>query len=186
MNFNDHSDLYGRHAFLSPSKYHWINYSEQNLEARFIAAMAARRGTELHAFAHNAIRLGIKLPTSKKTLHMYVNDAIGYKMNVEQSLYYSPNCFGHSDTISFRHNKLRVHDLKTGIIATSEHQLEVYSALFCLEYGFSPFDIKIELRIYQNDTIRVFEPYGDTIEFIMDRIVDFDQRIERLKEGDLW
>lgn len=186
MNFNDHSDLQGKHAFLSPSNYHWINYNDQKLEARFIAAMAARRGTDLHEFAHMAIRLNQKQPKVKRTLPMYVNDAIGFKMSVEQPLYYSPNCFGHADTISFRNDFLRIHDLKTGITATSEHQLEVYAALFCLEYSCSPFDIQIELRIYQNDEVRIFQPYGEPIEFIMDRIVEFDQRIEMLKGGDLW
>ena len=181
MNFNVHSDLTGKHAFLSPSNYHWISYTDQKLEARYISAMAARRGTELHEFAHEAIRLGIKLPKSPKTLHLYVNDAIGFKMDVEQPLYYSSNCFGHADTISFRKNLLRIHDLKTGITATSEHQLEVYAALFCLEYGFSPFDIGIELRIYQNDEARTFAPYPDTIVHIMDKIVMFDQQIELMK-----
>lgn len=66
MNFNEHSDLTGKHAFLSPSNYHWINYSDVKLEARYIASMAAQRGTELHSFAHEAIRLGIKLPKSQK------------------------------------------------------------------------------------------------------------------------
>lgn len=186
MNFNAHSDLVGKHAFLSPSSYHWINYTDQKLEARFISAMAARRGTELHEFAHEAIRLGIKLPRTSRTLNMYVNDAIGYKMSSEQPLYYSPNCFGHPDTISFRNMLLRIHDLKTGITPTSEHQLEVYAALFCLEYNFSPFDIGVELRIYQNDEVRTFEPFADTILHIMDKIIIFDQQIETLKEGGNW
>ena len=30
MNFNKHSQIEGQHAFLSASKYHWINYSEEN------------------------------------------------------------------------------------------------------------------------------------------------------------
>lgn len=186
MNFNDHSELLGKHAFLSPSNYHWVNYNDQKLEARFIAAMAARRGTELHAFAHEAIRLGIRLPKSPKTLNMYVNDAIGYKMEVEQPLYFSPNCFGHADTISFRRNVLRIHDLKTGIIVASHHQLEVYAALFCLEYIMSPYEIEIELRIYQSNTIKEFFSDPETIASLMDKIVMFDQRIEELKEGGSW
>lgn len=186
MNFNDRSDLSGKHAFLSPSNYHWINYNEQKLEARYIAARAAQKGTELHAFAHEAIRLGIKLPASRKTLHLYVNDAIGYKMQVEQGLYYSPNCFGHADTISFRRNLLRIHDLKTGITGASERQLEVYAALFCLEYVMSPFELEIELRIYQNDDVRVFHPYPETISMIMEKIVTFDQAIEEMKERGAW
>jgi hypothetical protein len=181
MIFNSHSELRGQHAFLSPSSYHWVNYNDQKLEARFVAAMAAKRGTDLHALAHEAIRLGVKLSRSNKSLSTYVNDAIGYKMACEQTLYYSDNCFGSPDTISFFRNKLRVHDLKTGISATSEHQLEVYAALFCLEYGISPFEIDIELRIYQRDEIRIFEPYAETINQIMEKIIEFDQRIEEMK-----
>lgn len=186
MNLNEHSELAGKHAFLSPSSYHWINYTDQKLQARFYSAMAARRGTDLHEFAQQAIRLGVKLPTSKKTLHMYVNDAIGYKMETEVPLYYSPNCFGHCDALSFRANKLRVHDLKTGIITAKFYQHYVYAALFCLEYGISPFDITIEVRIYQNDEVLIEEPHPQTILDIMDKIIDFDQQIEFLKEGGSW
>jgi Protein of unknown function (DUF2800) len=184
MIFNSHSDLSGRHAFLSPSNYHWINYTDQKLEARFISAMAAKRGTDLHALAHEAIRLGVRLSRTNKSLSTYVNDAIGYKMECEQPLYYSENCFGTADTICFRRNKLRIHDLKTGITHTSERQLEVYSALFCLEYVVDPFEIEIELRIYQRDDIRVFEPDAETIAGIMDRIIDFDKQIEEMKASD--
>lgn len=186
MNFNSHSELAGKHAFLSPSKYHWINYTEQKLEARFISAMAAQKGTELHEFAQSAIRLGIKLPRTKTTLNMYVNDAIGYKMTCEQPLYYSPNCFGHADTISFRNDILRIHDLKTGVTQTSFSQLEVYAAIFCLEYGFSPFDIGMSLRIYQNNEVKEHEPFGDTIAHIMDKIIFFDRQIEILREAGEW
>ena len=181
MIFNSHSELRGLHAFLSPSSYHWVNYNDQKLEARFVAAMAAKRGTDLHALAHESIRLGVKLARSNKALSTYVNDAIGYKMACEQTLYYSDNCFGTADTISFHRGKLRIHDLKTGITATSEHQLEVYAALFCLEYGVSPFEIEIEFRIYQRDEIRIFEPYAETIDNIMQKIIEFDQRIEEMK-----
>jgi hypothetical protein len=181
MHFNTHSNLAGQHAFLSASKYHWINYDDDKLDQVYVAALAAKRGTELHEFAHQAIRLGIKLPRSQKSLNMYVNDAIGYRMTSEQILYYSDNCFGTSDTISFRKNMLRVHDLKTGITPTSHHQLEVYAALFCLEYKFKPFDIQIELRVYQNDEIRAYEADPDTIAHIIDKIITFDKRITAIK-----
>lgn len=181
MRFNDHSHLAGKHAFLSASKYHWINYDEEKLDRVYIAQLAAQRGTELHAFANDAIRLGIKLRSSQKTLDMYVNDAIGYRMTPEQVLYYSENAFGTTDAISFRRGKLRVHDLKTGILTTSEHQLEVYSALFCLEYRMKPFEIEIELRIYQNDEVRVYEADPDVITHIMDRVVTFDKRINEIR-----
>jgi hypothetical protein len=184
MNFNSHLDLHGKHAFLSPSNYHWLNYTDQKLEARFFAAMSAKRGSDLHALAHEAVRLGVKLSKANQALSTYVNDAIGYRMNCEQPLYYSDNCFGTPDTIAFRRNKLRIHDLKTGITATSAHQLEVYAALFCLEYSVDPFQIEIELRIYQRDEIKIFEPSPEQILEIMDRIVLFDQQIEQLKASD--
>jgi hypothetical protein len=183
MNFNTHSALNGKHAFLSPSNYHWINYNQQKLEARWHSASAAAHGTALHEYAHQAIRLKIKQPRSQKTIYAYINDAIGYKMTPEQPLYYSDNCFGTADAISFRNNKLRIHDLKTGLTKTSEHQLEVYAAIFCLEYAVSPFDIDMELRIYQNDVILAFNPTPEIILEIMDTIMEFDRHIEILKEG---
>lgn len=184
MIFNTHSELQDKHAFLSPSNYHWMNYDNQKLEARFIAAMAARRGSDLHNLAHEAIRLGVKLARTNKSLSTYVNDAIGYKMNCEQPLFYSENCFGTADTICFRKNKLRIHDLKTGISATSEHQLEVYAALFCLEYSIDPFTVEFELRIYQREEIRVFEPHPEAIALIMEKIIMFDQQIEQMKRAE--
>jgi hypothetical protein len=143
--------------------------------------MAAKRGTDLHAFAHEAIRLGVKLPKSQRTLHLYVNDAIGYRMIPEQVLFYSENAFGTADTIAFRRNTLRIHDLKTGHWPCSVHQLEVYAALFCLEYHFKPFEIAIELRIYQSNEVQVYEADPDVITHIMDKIVTFDKRINALR-----
>lgn len=182
MNFNTHSALVGKHAFLSPSNYSWVNYNDQKLEARYYLSRAAARGTALHDLAHQAIRLGVKLSNADKTLAAYVRDGIGYRMNVEQPLYYSDNCFGTPDTISFRKNFLRIHDLKTGVTRASELQLEVYAALFCLEYGFSPFDIQIELRIYQSGEIREYIPNPDTLMHIMDKIITFDRQLDYLKE----
>lgn len=181
MIFNKHSELTGQHAFLSASKYHWINYSDEKLDRVFIASMAMQRGTELHNLAHECIRLGVRLPKTQKTLHMYVNDAIGYRMTTEQVLYYSENAFGTADTIGFRRNKLRIHDLKTGVFPCSEHQLEVYAAYFCLEYKFKPMDIEIELRIYQNDEVRIYDADPDIITHIMDKVKMFDRRINELR-----
>jgi len=102
-------------------------------------------------------------------------------MKTEQILYYSDNCFGTADAIAFRKNFLRIHDLKTGLTPVSERQLEVYAALFCLEYRVKPFEIEIELRIYQNDEIQIYEVDPDVITHIMDRIVTFDKRIEAIR-----
>ena len=128
MIFNKHSNLEGQHAFLGASKYHWINYSEDKVADSYLRFLATVRGTELHDFAARCIRLGQKLPKSQKTLNMYVNDAIGYKMLPEQILYYSENCFGTADAIGFRNNFLRVHDLKTGEIQA--HMEQLYMLLF--------------------------------------------------------
>lgn len=183
MIFNSHFNLVGQHAFLSASKYHWINYDEEKLVDAFTNAQAAKRGTELHALAHQAIRLGVKLPNTSKTLNMYVNHAIGYRMTTEQILFYSPNCFGTADAISFSKKLLRIHDLKTGVNVGSIHQLEVYAALFCLEYAVKPGEIDIELRIYQNDEIDVVNPDINDIAHIMSKIIVFDQHIETMKVG---
>lgn len=182
MLFNNHSRLAGMHAFLSASKYHWINYDEEKLDATFATHMTARRGTEMHELAAQLIKMNVRLPTTRTTMNLYVNDAIGYRMTPEQVLYYSDNAFGTADAISFRRNKLRIHDLKNGVTVTSEHQLEVYAALFCLEYRMKPFDINIELRIYQNDDVRIYEGDPDQITHIMDKLVTFDRRINELKE----
>lgn len=183
MNFNEHSRLVGEHAFLSPSKYHWINYDDSKLELSFSRWQSAIRGTALHELATNLINLNVKLPKTNKTLNMYVNDAIGFKMTPEQVLYYSDNCFGTADTISFRNNCLRIHDLKNGTTQASMNQLLVYAALFCLEYHINPTEIKIELRLYQSDDVVVCEPFPEDIISIMEKIVMFDKRIEQLKHG---
>lgn len=182
MNFNRHSHLEGLHAFLSASKYHWVNYDEDKLIATYSRYMAAHKGTELHALACQAIKLGVKLQ-GKNTLSLYVNDAIGFKMNTEQILYYSDNCFGTTDAIAFKKNLLRIHDYKSGVTPTSMKQLEVYTALFCLEYDVKPIDIDTELRLYQLDEVLVHHPEPEVIFNIMDKIVAFDKRIDQIKAG---
>ena len=182
MNFIKHSNLQGQHAFLGASKYHWINYDEDKIVESYSKFLATQRGTVLHDFAAQCIKLGQKLPKSRKTLNMYVNDAIGYKMEPEQVLYYSDNCFGTADSISFRNNLLRIHDLKTGVIPAHMEQLEIYAALFCLEYKVKPGDIEMELRIYQSEEILYHKPTAEDIAPIMDKIVTFDKIISRIKE----
>jgi hypothetical protein len=183
MDFNRHSiQLPAAHAFLSPSNYHWINYDEDKLDRVFFAQAAARRGTEMHELAQRLIRLGVKLPSNTMTLNQYVNDAIGYRMTPEQILFYSVNCYGTADAICFRNNLLRVHDLKTGTTEASFTQLLVYAALFCMEYKFKPNAIKIELRIYQGDDVRVLEADPDDLFHIIDKIITFDKRLNVLRQ----
>lgn len=184
MIFNKHSEIEGQHAFLSASKYHWINYDEAKLAQAYLNFLATQKGTELHDLAAKLIRMGIKLPKSKKTFNNYVNDAIGYKMTPEQPLYFSENCFGTADCISFKNDFLRIHDLKTGANPASMNQLLIYAALFCLEYKKQPKDIHAELRIYQNDEIFVCEPTLDQISPIIDKILIFDKCIDKIREGE--
>lgn len=182
MNFNRHSELEGQHAFLGASKYYWLNYDDEKVVDAYQKYLATLKGTELHAFAKDCIRLGIKLPKSQKTLNMYVNDAIGFKMTPEQPLFYSPNCFGTCDTIAFRNDILRIHDLKTGQTPAHMEQLVIYASLFCLEYKIRPGDIKTELRIYQSNDILISNPEADELLPVMDKIIRFDKLIFSIRE----
>lgn len=181
MNFNTHSNLEGLHAFLSPSNYHWLNYDKEKLIRTRENFEAAKRGTRLHAFACECISLGQKLPKSTKTLNMYVNDAIGYKMTPEQILYFSDNCFGTADAISFKKNFLRIHDYKSGTTPASMKQLEIYASLFCLEYSYNPKDIGMELRIYQSDEVLCHNPEPDDILEICDKIIYSDKILNEME-----
>jgi len=209
MNFINHSDLEGTHAFLSPSQNAWTNYTDEKLEQRYLTAQAVERGTRLHEFAAEAIRLN-RRQSGRDTLSMYVNDAIGYKMTPEQPLFYSFNCYGTTDAIAYKKNVLRIHDLKTGEIEAHIKQLYIYAALFCLEYGqranelrkkgYSDNDIAqnlgvkaseihfepekmddICLRIYQFNDIKEEHPDPQEIRNLMNIIVHQDRILSNLK-----
>ena len=180
--FRDYSRLAGQHSFLSASSYHWINYDDQRLAETYLRTLASARGTALHDLAARLIKLREKLPRSSKTLNMYVNDAIGFRMTPEQTLYYSPNAFGTADAISFNNKTLRISDLKTGVTPASMNQLLVYDAYFCLNYDIRPGDIEHVHRIYQSNEIVEATPRADDILPIMDKIVRFDKIINNLKE----
>lgn len=170
MNWNNHFDLKGQHAFLSPSSYHWINYDDEKLISVWKNSNAAKDGTETHEFAELCINRKQKLPKSSKTLNAYVNDAIRYGLTPEVVLKANDICFGTADAIGYFDGMLRIHDLKTGIKPGSMEQLMIYAAIFCIEYLIDPIDIQYELRIYQNDTIRICNPDGKYIESIMNGI----------------
>lgn len=183
MNFIKHSDLVGQHAFLGASKYSWLNYDDDKLIQTYLNSLAVQKGTELHDLACKLIKLGVNLPRSKTTLNQYVNDAIAYRLTPEQPLYFSRNCFGTADAISFDDRKrfLRIHDLKTGVTPAHMEQLEIYAALFCLEYHKQPTDLGMELRIYQNNEVLTHSPKGESIESIMKLIIRFDGQIEKIR-----
>jgi hypothetical protein len=144
---------------------------------------AALEGMEQHRYAAIAIAEQEFQDDETTTVGMYINQCIQYRMAPEVVLYFSPNAFGTVDAISYRYGILRISDLKTGVSRTSEHQLEVYAALFCLEYEIDPFSCRgIQLRIYQDRQCRVYvgDPYF--IKGIMDKIVAFDVILNRLRE----
>ena len=177
MNFVKHSNLEGLHAPFAASQSAWLRYDDDKALDVYRNKKAKELGTRLHAWAKETIDLGIKQPRSSKTLSAYVNDAIGYKMSTEVVLYYSEYFFGTADAISFRNNFLRIHDLKTGNSGHME-QLEVYAALFCLEYKIKPGEIKMELRLYKNDEVIVHNPTAEDILPIMDKIVHLNKILE--------
>ena len=177
--FKRHHDLTGLHAPFSPSQSSWLRYSDEKMLEVFENKRAAEMGSKLHEWAKQTIDLRIKQPRSNKTLSAYVNDAIGFEMDTEVVLFYSPRFFGTADAISFRKNCLRIHDLKTGKTKADIEQLMVYAALFCLEYQIRPEKLEdIELRIYQNDEVIVHKPTNEDITQIMKIIIRFDKILE--------
>lgn len=191
MQWNAHYALQGKHAFLGASNYHWLNYDNEKLDISYTNYLAKEKGTRLHEIAKSLIDEKIMLPRSRKTLNMYVNDGIRFNVNTEQVLYFSDNAFGTADSIKFEEYKkfLRIHDLKTGITPARIEQLEIYAALFCLEYGYKPIDIQMEFRIYQSDDIFMenneTEPYlADKIGEIMTKLILFDKRLNELNKGE--
>ena len=183
MIFVKHSNLEGLHAPFPASQSSWLRYDDDKAMEVYLNKKASVMGTRLHAWAKDTIDLRIKQPRSKKTLYAYVNDAIGFKMDTEVVLFYSERFFGTADAISFRDNFLRIHDLKTGKTGKIEDhmgQLEIYAALFCLEYRIKPGDIQMELRVYKNDEVLVHNPTAEDIVPIMDKIVHLNKLFERL------
>lgn len=187
--WNDHWNKDGKHSFLSPSKYHWINYTPEKLIEAFGRHQSAARGTKLHRLAQIHIEEGIKMPNNRTSLAAFVNDSIGFRMSAEKVLVYSDNCFGTADSISFRDNLLRIFDLKTGVSPGNLSQLVVYSAIFCLEYRVDPNKIEFELKIYHNDIeTHWFSKQDPTLKMevyrVMGVIQSYDEIVENIKSGE--
>lgn len=182
MKFNNHYNLAGCHAPFTASSSAWLRYDDEKALMVYENRKAAEMGTKLHQWAQDTINLGIKQSRSKKTIYEYVNDAIGFKMDTEVVLFYSERFFGTADAICFRNGVLRIHDLKTGKggkIESHMEQLEIYAALFCLEYKVKPGEIEMELRVYKNDEVLVHNPTAEDIAPIMDKIVHLNKLLAK-------
>lgn len=181
--FHPHPELEGRHAFLSPSSHSWQRYTKEHLLQVFDNFRMKERGTRIHAFVSEAIKLHIRAEDNNNSINQFINDAIGFRMDSEVPLYYSNFVFGTADAIAFDEEAqiLRIHDLKTGVgpVKTFE-QLNAYAALFMLEYGYAPQDIEIIERLYQNGGTLENIPDPQEIADLMSTIIDFTNA---LKEG---
>lgn len=129
MNYNKHSELIDKHAFLGASRYSWLNKDSDQLLTMYSRQYIQSIGTALHDIARKHIKHRFKLTKNSKkevllsviedyhipgyvidraidydfvfnNLLTYVNDAIGYRMVPEQILYYSKDCFGTTDAIT--------------------------------------------------------------------------------------
>lgn len=207
--FSNHKNLEGLHAPFSASQPYWLGKSVDENINRYISRWIPTIGTVTHAFAETMIQERIKLSKSDMKLYkvylldndtqcipryivdyvdlvsifenlmVYVNDAIGFRMTTEQLLVYSDIFFGTADAISFDGRMLRIHDLKTGTGPVKMDQLMIYAALFCLEYKVKPETIDIELRIYQNKEVKIYNPEIEDIRDIMNQIIDQDKELAK-------
>jgi hypothetical protein len=75
--------------------------------------------------------------------------------------------------------------LKTGKEPVKLTQLYVYAAYFCLEYKYKPYEIEIEVRIYQNDEVIIDHPTAEQIAPIMDKLITFDRRLKQIRREEL-
>jgi hypothetical protein len=138
--------------------------------------------SKLAGYGMTLIRhLGYLPKEAFETAKLYINDGIGFRMEVEQPLVYSPIIFGTADTICFRDGVLRIHDYKSGDHPAKMEQLLTYAALFCLEYNVNPADIIFELRIYQAGEVVVHNPESQEVREIVDNIVHINRIAEKTK-----
>lgn len=212
MNFIRHSDLEGKHAFLSASQWRWLNDDKEDLIRRLCSYYAKDIGTILHEIAAKHIKYRIKVNRyDKKNIMLellahgipgvvidnidfddifenfmvYVNDGVGFKMHPEVVLFYSENAFGTADAIKYDENEqfLRIHDYKSGSTPAKMEQLLIYAALFCLEYRIKPMSLSgIELRIYQSNEVIYHNPELDEIAPVIDKIVTFDKFLKQVRQ----
>lgn len=206
MIFNEHLELEGKHAILGASQYHWLNYKPSQLRKKIRRKYAPTIGTVLHKMSaeeflsqgrrirrrdkndvieylveNDIPRFAIDINQYFDNLYHYINDSVYYGMDPEVPVSYSKYCFGTADAMSFENSLLRVHDLKTGTGPVSMKQLYIYTAIFCLEYEIDPYEIDMELRIYQKDNFLSDIPDYKDIRAIMRKITLFNKKIEHME-----
>lgn len=183
MNWKQYSKLTNTHAFLSPSRHYWLNYTDEKLLESYKNHQRIALGTRLHALASELIQLARLQPQTADSFNAFVNDGIGYGMSSEVILYYSPRCYGTADAIKYEDDVLRIHDLKTGKTPGSMKQLLIYAALFCLDYQVDALDLKgIFLRIYQNEEVIEMEPRPQEIFEVSRRIIYLDKVLKEAED----
>jgi len=188
FNFNYHNELRGRHALLSPSSSSWLRYDREKLLQFKINSEAKKRGTRLHEWACESIKLG-RIQPDKDALGLYINDAIANGLKPEQPLQYSDSIFGTADAIGFDGNTLRISDYKSGTVNVYEEkkkdfeQLLIYAALFCLEYAIDPNRIRTILKIYQIDKVIKYVPLPEEIAEITDIIMNHEETLSQIDKG---
>lgn len=172
------------HALLSPSQSAWVRYDKEKLEKVYRNRQRAALGTRLHKLAEDCIVHGVRLHDIPRAINMFVNDSIDSDLRPEELLYYSEYCFGTADAIGFDDttDTLTVMDLKTGVSKPHREQLEVYSALFCLQYDKNPNDIIINCTIYQGEEKDTWSPDPEAVLHIMAIIKDHDTYLRELDE----
>ena len=203
MIWKDYSKLKGTHAFCGASKYTWRGWTIEKLIQAKENSYASQIGSKLHEYAADNIQEKFKIVKGDKrsvfrylavenkfppnaidierlfpNLMNYVNDCIGFRMDPEIVLYYSPDFYGTADAISWSDDILRISDLKTGITPAHFEQLENYAAFFCLDYKIKPSQIKkMEFRIYQDNEVLYAEPNSSIIFPIIDQIIEFNKAL---------
>lgn len=199
MILNPHLDIVGKHAIFGASNWRWINYeNDEDFAQAMVSKWATDIGTGAHEFAARHIRRGIKLDSSRlaknelllylledckipeyaidiprlfDNVRNYVNDCVGFHMTPEVPIKYADAVFGTADAVQYDDKVLRIFDLKTGMLAGHMEQLMVYAAFYCLDYRVKPFDISMELRIYQNNEIALLNPDPNDIQRIIDQAI---------------
>lgn len=179
MIWKSYSYLENTHAFLSPSRYHWLNYTPEKLISTYENYEKIALGTQYHSLASELITLAVRLPNTSASFNSFVNDAIGFKMKSEVLLFSSDKCYGTADAISFSDGILRIHDLKTGQSPGSMNQLIIYAGLFCLDYAIEARELnEIHLRLYQNEEIIELSPTTEVLFDVVARIEEAEKIIK--------